>query len=119
MNNNKDHVEKSLIDIREYLESMGKVTDNNDHVEGGIDNISFRQGQVDMIAISLGDDQELGKSGIKQVSEPELQKPVQPRKNNKFQIDWFNLKMIFIGTIALMFARINGKWLWDVSKYQL
>ena len=110
MNNNKDHVEKSLIDIREYLESMGKVTDNNDHVEGGIDNISFRHGQVDMIAISLGDDQELGKSGIKQVSEPELQKPVEPRKNNKFQIDWFNLKMIFIGTIALMFARINGKW---------
>ena len=53
MNNNQEQVEKFIIDIKEYLESMGKVSDNE-----GIDNGSFGQGghgQVEMIEISLDD----------------------------------------------------------------
>ena len=111
MNNNQDQVEKSLIEIQEYLESMEKFSDNKNHII--MDDVSLGiavQGQLEMIPISLNNDEELGKSGIKEVSQPELQKPVEAGANTKFQINWFNLKMIFIGTTALMFARINGKW---------
>ena len=110
MNNNQDQVEKSLIEIQEYLESMEKFSDNKNHII--MDDVSFgiaaSQGQLEMIPVSLGNDEELGKSDIKEVSQPELQKPVEAGANTKFQINWFNLKMIFIGTTALMFARING-----------
>ena len=106
MNNNQDKVEKSLMDIREYLESMVKVSD-----VGGVDNVGFKGGQLEMIEISLDDDDDLVKSPEKVVSPdfpPEPPKLDLPAAKSKWGINWFDVKMIFIGTTALMFARITG-----------
>ena len=114
MNNNQDQVEKSLIDIKEYLESMGKVTNDDDDVKGGINNVGFGcggQGQVEMIEINLDDDNDLGKSGdkpVKPVSPPEPYNPIELEATSRWRINWFDVKMVLIGTVALMFARING-----------
>ena len=110
MNNNQEQVEKFIIDIKEYLESMGKVSDN-----GGIDNGSFGQGvhgQVEMIEISLDDNDDQRKSGdkpVKPVSPPEPYNPIEPEATSRWRINWFDVKMVLIGTVALMFARINGQ----------
>lgn len=95
LNNHQDQVEKSLIDIKEYVESMGKTLQ-------GSDNAGYQEGRahIQMEDISLDDDEETKKK-------PDLS--VNPETSGRKKwINWFNVKMILIGSTAMTFARING-----------
>ena len=130
LNNDRDQIEKSMLDIEDYLDSMGN--DKTD-VDLGDDNPGFEESketkekeetkETEFVAgdpsVEFKDmKQQQGDKDSTQIDSKKLQRCPDENisvtvdnneaKDNGTMFNFFNIKMILIGSAALMFSKICG-----------
>ncbi len=106
LNNNQDEVEKFLMEIEDYLKSMGSVENVNEKMI----QLQYQEdGQQKAVNLTLAGN--LGSlenpEKMKTIDDPEKQEVEKKcRRLRKFTM--FDVKMILIGSAALMFSKITG-----------
>ena len=118
LNDNRDQIEKSMLDIEDYLDSMGKTTEKEKEKEKENDfdvEVVHGDGKVD---VEFKDFKQLQDKDSECIYSKNCQNFSDENRDEKLSetiqkdesklLNFFNVKMILIGSAAMMFSKICG-----------